>query len=173
MRCDHRFFLEAVSGQTRSADCQIASQAAQFQEFARRHQSHPFLPPNHLTCSVCVCVNLHWNIHLFKICNALYWNILKLVYIQVGVALLGAEPMHKEPRWRCWSARRAPSQVPVMSWNSRFHQDTKLKNTQRRIQHAFIRRIWWIALNSKLDKAPNLLSKNCQCVCRKNTMDRL
>mgnify|MGYP006921077831 CR=1 FL=1 len=121
----------------------------------------------------CVCVNLHWNIHLFKICNALYWNILKLVYIQVGVALLGAEPMHKEPRWRCWSARRAPSQVPVMSWNSRFHQDTKLKNTQRRIQHAFIRRIWWIALNSKLDKAPNLLSKNCQCVCRKNTMDRL
>jgi hypothetical protein len=36
-------------------------------------------------------------------------------FIQVGVALLGAEPMHKEPRWRCWSARRAPSQVPVMS----------------------------------------------------------
>ena len=30
--------------------------------------------------NVCVCVNLHWNIHLFKICNALYWNILKLVW---------------------------------------------------------------------------------------------
>ena len=67
----------------------------------------------HIICKYTYIIFEYW--YCCSLMTLMGMRYAAVFFIQVGVALLGAEPMHKEPRWRCWSARRAPSQVPVMS----------------------------------------------------------